>query len=354
MKRNKKFLQKTRGILSILCLSLVLTGCSAVNKENTSERTEEGKETTAINPISKSSIKLNTAIQITLYDSDDVSIIDSAFELCDYYEDLLSRTISTSEIYRLNEAGTANFQVSDETMEVLSKGLEYSKLSEGLFDITIAPLTSLWDFGSSNPKRPADADIEEAISHIGYQNVSLNGNTVTFKEDGMKIDLGAIAKGFIADKLKEHLLSKGVNSAMINLGGNVLCVGKKPNGAPFNVGIQKPFADRSETIAVMQLEDVSVVSSGIYERFFTEDGVAYHHILNPFTGFPVDNDLISVTIISPYSVDGDALSTICFALGLEKGLELIESIEGTYAIFITSDYELHYSEGFLENINMLE
>ncbi|HCR41242.1 MAG TPA: thiamine biosynthesis protein ApbE, partial [Lachnospiraceae bacterium] len=146
----------------------------------------------------------------------------------------------------------------------------------------------------------------------------------------------------------------GVKSAMINLGGNVLCVGTKPDGTPFNVGIQMPYADRNETIAVMQISDLSVVSSGIYERFFELDGVRYHHILNPRTGYPYDTDLISVSIISPYSVDGDGLSTTAFALGLEKGMKLIESIPDTYAVFITEDYQLHYTKGFQEAIKIVE
>lgn len=166
----------------------------------------------------------------------------------------------------------------------------------------------------------------------------------------MGLDLGAIAKGYIADKIKEFLMEKGVKSAIINLGGNVLCIGGKPDKAPFNIGIQKPFADRKETIAVMELSDKSIVSSGIYERFFERDGNFYHHILNPKTGYPYDNSLVAVTIISDKSVDGDGLSTSCFALGLEEGMKLINSIENVHAVFITDDYKPHFSDGFEEAI----
>ena len=156
------------------------------------------------------------------------------------------------------------------------------------------------------------------------------------------------------DKIKEFLLSKGVKSAIINLGGNVLCIGSKPDKTPFRIGIQKPFADRSETIATVDITDQSVVSSGIYERFFEKDGQLYHHILNPKTGYPYDNSLISVTIICDSSTDGDGLSTSCFALGLEKGMELINSLPDVHSVFITSDDKLHYSENFQKETSLRE
>ena len=170
----------------------------------------------------------------------------------------------------------------------------------------------------------------------------------------MGINLGAIAKGYIADKMKDYLLEEGVESAIIDLGGNVLCVGQRPDGSPFRIGVQMPFADRSETAAVMEISDKSVVSSGIYERYFEQDGVLYHHILNPSTGYPYENDLVSVTIISDESVDGDGLSTTCFALGLDKGMELINSLPDVQAVFITEDYQLHYSEDFENQITLAE
>ena len=141
-------------------------------------------------------------------------------------------------------------------------------------------------------------------------------------------------------------MENGVESAVINLGGNVLCVGSRPDGTPFRVGLQRPFADRNETIATIEVSDLSVVSSGIYERYFEQDGQLYHHILDPATGYPCENNLVAVTILSEESTDGDGLSTTCFALGLEKGMELIESLENVEAMFITEDNELHYSSGF--------
>ena len=145
------------------------------------------------------------------------------------------------------------------------------------------------------------------------------------------LDLGSIAKGFIADRLKDFLVSRGVESAIINLGGNVLCIGTQPDGTPFRIGIQKPFAEYSDVVGYVDIDDMSVVSSGVYERHFV-----------------ADNGLISVVIICPESVDGDALSTTCFSLGLEKGIELLDSTDDACGIFITDDYELHFSEGARE------
>ena len=164
----------------------------------------------------------------------------------------------------------------------------------------------------------------------------------------MGIELGAIAKGFIADKLKEHLKENGVTSGTVNLGGNVLCIGKKTDGSPFRIGIQHPFENRNEVITAIKAEDISVVSSGVYERYFMQDGKMYHHILDPSTGYPYNNGLVAITVISGKSVDGDALSTTCFAMGLEKGMEFANSLDSVYALFITEEGKLHDSEGFKE------
>lgn len=309
-------------------------------------------------PVSKTAFKLNTVVTVTLYDSDDENILDEVLELCDKYENLFSRTKASSEIHQLNQGTLPQkngaFLLSDKTSELISKGLEYGKLSGGAFDIAIEPLSSQWDFTSEEKIVPEKESLEQALPLVNYEDVSLDGDTLQFRQEGMGLDLGAIAKGYIADEMKDFLISKGVKSAIINLGGNVLCVGSKPNGAPFAIGIQKPFANRSETVASVEISDKSVVSSGIYERFFEKDGNFYHHILNPKTGYPYDNSLVSVTIVSDKSVDGDGLSTSCFALGLEKGMELIDSLPDTYAVFITDDYKLHYSKGFEKEFSIHE
>ena len=286
-------------------------------------------------PIEKTAFKLNTLVKITLYDSDDETILENAFKLCDYYEEIYSRTLEKSELYKLNYNNknkineNNTYTVSNDLKDILEYGLYYSNLSKGAFDITIEPISSLWGFTSDPKFIPSEDEILKNLFKVDYNGLSLYGNEVSFGKDEMGIELGAIAKGYIADRIKDYLVSEGVKSAMINLGGNVLCVGEKPDGVPFKIGIQKPFADKNELVAMMEVRDLSIVSSGIYERFIEENGKFYHHILNPKTGYSYENDLISVTIVSKHSVDGDGLSTTAFALGLEKGMELINSIPDT-------------------------
>lgn len=341
---------------SLLLSSAAFSGCSL--KANTAENSDAGSQ----EPVSATAIKLNTAVTVTIYDSQDRELLTECMNLCDKYEKIFSRTASDSELYQLNHreltpvAGTEDtFQVSDPLAELIKKGLYYSELSEGAFDIAIEPLTSLWDFTAEDPQVPEDRLIQEALTKCDYHNVSVSDNNeVILKTEDTAIELGAIAKGYIADRLKDYLISQGVKSAIINLGGNVLCIGGKPNDSSFKIGIQKPFADRSETIAVMDIKDKSVVSSGVYERCFEQDGTLYHHLLNPRTGYPYDNGLIAVTIISDESVDGDALSTTCFALGLEDGMKLAESLDNVQAFFVTSDYEIHYTKDFQKEITVTE
>ena len=350
----------------LVCPMLLFTGCQ--NTTGTSTATEK-------EPISISSIKLNTAIQITIYDSQDKSLLDDCLALCDRYELIFSRTNENSELYKLNHRisdsavsnqtietqttpyqvnGTTNtWHISEYLAALLSQGLSITRESDGAFDIAIAPLTSLWDFTAEDPKAPDDADIQKVLPLCSSDGVTIDGQDITLPSDDIQFDVGAIAKGYIADRLKDFLVKKGVNSAIINLGGNVLCIGSKPNGTPFKIGIQKPFADRNETEAVMDIAGKSVVSSGIYERCFKQGGKLYHHILNPQTDYPYDNGLISVTIISDQSVNGDALSTTCFALGLKDGLKFAEK-KGVQAVFITEDYELHYTDGFQDEINVTD
>lgn len=329
----------------MLCLlsTTLLTGCSQNQAESES-------------PITKSTFLLNTIITISIYDSTDENIIQDAFDLIRHYEQIYSRTSENSELYKLNARTlpetNGNYTVSNELADILEKAYYYSDLTDGAFDLAIEPISSLWDFTSETPVVPDSKIIAEKLPAVNYHNVHIKGNQVSFDLEETGIDLGAIAKGYIADRVKEFLLEKGVKSAMINLGGNVLCVGEKPDGTAFNIGIQKPFGSRNETAAVMEIKDWSVVSSGIYERCFTVDGTFYHHILDSKTGYPTENNLIAVTIISKESVVGDGLSTSVFALGLEKGMELIDSLKDVYAVFITDDYELHYSKGFADNITV--
>lgn len=330
MKSKKLLLTLTISIIICVCIS----GCKSI-----------------VEPVTQTGFYLDTVVQITLYDTDGqdscMKNIQECFALIDYYEQLFSTTIEGSDIWNINHAGGNAVNASDDTIILLRTALYYSELSGGLVDLTVLPLSELWDFGSAgDPHKPSDDDIGRAVSHIDYHSVCIDGNTVTLSDPEAAIDLGFIAKGYIADRLKEYLINQGIESACISLGGNLITIGSKPDGQLYRIGIQKPFADEGEIITSINVTDCSIVSSGIYERYFYENNILYHHLLNTATGYPEDNMIAGVTILAPSSVDADALSTTCFFLGLDAGMELIESIENTEVLFITKDGTLRHSTGF--------
>lgn len=284
---------------------------------------------------SRTHFALNTVITITLYEEDCDALFEECMHRIDDYEALFSRTKEGSDIYRINHANGAPVTVDSATAELLTLALSYAERSGGIVDPTIGTLSQLWNIGDTNEGIvPSDAEIEEALSHVDYTKISVDGTIVQLSDPEAKLDLGFIAKGYIADRLKEYLQSEGVASGIINLGGNVLTIGSKPDGSNYRVGIQKPFAESGTAIETLSLSDSSLVSSGNYERYFEKDGVIYHHILSTENGYPADSGLSSVTIISQKSVDGDALSTLCFLLGYEDGRKLIDSLDDTEAVFI--------------------
>lgn len=328
-------------IVMISALAVMLCGC---------QKSENKK-------ISKQGFYFDTIIQITLYGTDDEQYINDCFDIADRYEKMLSNTIDDSDISRINKAaGEQAVCVSDETVSLIQKGIEYGRLSGGKFDITIGELSNLWNFPeiAENSKSddneadssviPSDEKIDEYLGHVNYNKIKIDGNNVMITDEKTQIDLGGIAKGYIADKMKEYLKSKKVTSGIINLGGNVLTIGSKSGGSDYTVGIQKPFDRSGTSIATIKIDDRSVVTSGIYERYYRVDGKIYHHILDTQTGYPVENDLYSVTIISDSSCDGDALSTTCFALGKDKAEEFIKSMDGVEAIFVDNKMNVTCSD----------
>ena len=291
-------------------------------------------------PIAKNGFYFNTVIAIQLNDTSDETLIDDCFALADTYEHYFSRTMEGSDIYMINHAGGAPVEVHDETAELIRAGIEYGTMSDGMFDISIGALTELWDIPNNEGVIPDETSIREAAETVDYTQILVDGNIVTLKDPDAQLDLGGIAKGYAADKMKEYLNAHGAHEGFINLGGNVLTLGEKSDGSPYHIGIRKPFSEDGETITAVDVSDRSIVTSGRYERYFEKDGRIYHHILDPFTGYPYENDLNGVTIISDSSMEGDALSTICFALGMEKGMDLIKSMPDVDAVFIDTDNNL--------------
>lgn len=336
-------------LLAVLCM--VLAGCGDAGSPSP-------------DPVMGDGFYLDTVCSISIYrmaDQDGTvkpaadmaeaadSAISEAFDLCSELESKISRTRRDSDISRLNEAKGEWVEVSADTRELIQKGLEYSDLSDGAFDITVGGVTEQWDFHAPEGEaKTPDADaLAEAVKHINYRNVAVEGNKVRLTDPATKLDPGGIAKGYIGDRMTELLESRGVVSAVINLGGNVICIGGKTDEDDFVIGVETPFSDRSEIIGKVSARDKTLVTSGVYERQIEVDGKKYHHILDTATGWPVDTDLDSVTIIADkgHSGDIDALSTICLIKGPEEGMELIESMDGVEAVFVLSDGDIRATEG---------
>ena len=312
----------------LLAVMMLCTGCA---EKNLPKQAEVG-------------FYLDTVITLTAY-VEDRQVLKDALEECGRYERMLSRTVEGSDVWRINHANGAPVEVSDDTMRILQCAKEISEKSGGAFDVTIAPVSTMWNFTREPHELPDAEAIARAAELVDYTRMQLDGNTVTLPE-GMMIDLGGIAKGYIADQVKEYLKGRGVQYAILSFGGNIVAIGKeKPDGTPWKVGIQDIDKPTGEHMLVSLNRGGSTVTSGIYERGFTLDGVRYHHLLSAETGWPVQNELASVTIFSESSMEGDALSTTAYVLGTEKGMELIESLEGIEAVFIARDRTVTYTSG---------
>lgn len=329
MKCKKNNILKTLSAV-LTASALLLTGCSGAKSSTQTDQ-----------DLTYTDMLFDTVIKIQILDPADESILDGLKKLCEKYDTMFSATNTDSELYKLNHANGQPFTVSSETANLIQEGIHYSELSGGAFDLTIEPVSALWDFKADKPTVPSSDAIAQAVSHVDYTKVDIQDNTVTLEDPEAGIDLGAIAKGYIADQVKTYLKKQGIKHAIINLGGNVDVIGTKPDGSKYNIGIQKPFDESGEAITSVQLKDQTVVTSGIYERYFKKNGKLYHHILDPRTGYPCENNLYSVSIITDSSTKADALSTTCFLLGYQKGMELIQSMDGVEAIFITDDEKVH-------------
>jgi len=335
-------------LVSILILSFVISGCGQSIQANTSRLIE--------NPYKKTEFLMGTVVTISIYDEGKEDALDLAFDRIERLADKLAVNDKDSEVDLINEnAGVNPVKVSDEIYDVILAGREYSERANGSFDISIGPLTSLWHIGYPDERKPLQSEIDTVLPLINHQNIELNeeDHTVFLKKRGMKLDLGAIAKGYIADQVVSVLNSNKVTTAIINLGGNIYVMGNNPSGNKWTVGIQDPFSPRENIVGNLSVSNKSVVTSGIYERFLEVDGVKYHHLLNPKDGYPINNDIAGITIISDKSIDGDALSTSLFTKGIKEGLNYIEKIEGAEAIFVSRDKKIYMTPGIKNNFKLV-
>lgn len=282
---------------------------------------------------SASGFACDTIVTITAYAPQ--KTVEAAMRVCLDYESVLSRTIEGSDVWRLNHAYGEPVEVNPETVELLRLAIEIGELSGGAFDVTIAPASELWIFTADEPSLPDPDTLKNAVMRVDYRNIAIEGNTVTLNNNA-QIDLGGIAKGYIADRVAAYLREAGVASACINMGGNIVTIGKKPDGSEWTIGVRDPNGTAEQSEEVLSLADAAVVTSGNYERFFELDGVRYHHLLDPKTGMPAQNGMASVTIIGTQSALCDALSTACFVLG-EQGSRALLDRYGVHAIFLYTD-----------------
>jgi len=318
-------------LLLAIIIILFVAGCSSDNDT----------------PVSKTGLHMSTVITITAYGDNAEETLDQAFDEIIRLESILSKTLEGSDIYEINEAaGSDVAQLTSETVNVITESLRYYELSKGYFDFSIGPLVDLWGIGTDHAMVPSDDDLSKAISKIDLDSLIFNGDSAGLPEAGMALDVGGIAKGYIADMVADIIRNSDCTGAVINLGGNVMTIGQKPDGSKWKVGLQDPFQTTGSYMEVVEVGEMSVVTSGPYERNFEENDVVYHHILNPFTGYPIENDIASVTIISKKSIDGDGLSTSVFAMGKTDGLALVESLDNTECYIVFEDGTILMSTGF--------
>ena len=256
-----------------------------------------------------------------------------------------------SEIYIVSDAAPQPVAVSEETAALVQTALSIAAQTNGAFDPTIGVVSALWDI-TGTPRVPTDDEIDEALALVSYQDVSVGGTDVSLASSGMMLDLGGIAKGYAADTAIAIYQEYGIESALLNLGGNIYVLGQKPDGTDYRIGLRDPQGSEGTYAAVISVHDTSVVTSGVYERFFEQDGQTYHHIIDPATGYPVDNGLEAVTVVCESSTLADALSTALFVMGPQDGLAAAEAMDGVEAIFFTEDDQIIATDGIKDRIEI--
>lgn len=302
---------------------------------------------------------LGTYVQIRIYDQGKEAVLEKAFARVKALQNKLTVNEEGSEIDLVNQyAGIKPIQVSDDVYQLAKQAYAFSEAAQGGFDMTIGPITQLWHIGFEDARKPTQAEIEQALALVDYRKVMLDDQkqTIYLAEKGMQLDLGAIAKGFITDQVVALLKKEGVTTAIIDLGGNVYVLGQSPRAenTDWQVGIQDPNQARNTIVGSLPASNQTLVTSGIYERYLKVDGQTYHHLFDPKSGYPFDNDLAGVTIVTKHSVDADGLSTAVFSLGTKKGLAYVENLKDVDAIFVTKANQVYVSQGIQADFQLDE
>ncbi|MDR3595311.1 FAD:protein FMN transferase [Clostridium sp.] len=311
----------------------------------------------------KSNIVMDTAVTLSAYGPNSKEAVEESFKRLDEIDKMASTTIDTSDVYKINSSsGKAYVKVHPEILKMVKTSVQYSKLSDGAFDITTGPIINLWGIGTDNERLPSDEEIKAKLPLIGYDKISINEDegSIMLKDEGMAIDLGGVAKGFAADEVLKIYKKYNIENGLINLGtSSIYGLGKNKDNKNWTVGIKHPRSeDSNEYLGVVKISDESLSTSGDYERYFIKDNKRYHHIMDTKTGYPVDNGVISDTIIINGEVAdngmlADILTTAVFALGPEKGIKLINSLPQVSGEITTSDYKIYTSQGFKDRITDL-
>ena len=269
--------------------------------------------------------------------------LDAACERCRWFDGIFSIGVNTSDVARINAAQGSSVQVEPETADLIAKSLGYSRESGGLFDITIGAVSMLWDFKEGVVPEPDS--ITAALPHVDYRNIEVDGTAVRVNDPEARIDLGGIAKGYIADDIVSFLQQRGVTSACVNLGGNVKVLGEKADGSPWRIGVQAPEAESDEVVATKDSTGGSLVTSGLYERCFERDGKRYWHILDPRTGYPAESEIVSASIYATASIDGEGYTKPLFMMGIDEALAFLRERPRLQGLLIGVDGSIAMTPG---------
>lgn len=330
---------KIGAMILITCL-VIISGCKPAGS---------GDNLKAKLPVSENYFIFDTVVSVRVYDERmNASHFAEIKKLLEHINETMNRFEEDSEVTKINQfAGSSAVQVSQETFHIIKTAKEHAERSGGKFDPTIGPLVDLWAIGNGGDRTPSSAAIEEAMKLVDYKKLLLDESrlSVQLENSDMTLDLGAIAKGYAADVVAEYLQKQGFASAIIDLGGNIVAMGSKPDQSAWSIGIQSPEEKRGAHIGTLPVRNKTIVTSGVYERYFIENGQVYHHVLNPFTGYPASNELASVTIITDNSMNADAMSTAVFVQGLQEGIAFVEATGDAEAIFVTTDHKVYITSG---------
>lgn len=333
---GKAIMKVQKAALPIL-FSILLSSCSVGNPATPVDKPAEGEL-----------YLMGTTIQQKVYGPEAEKAIAETGTRIKEIEGLMTINMPGGDINRLNEAaGKDEVVLSPETVNILDTAKRYAALSDGAFDVTVGPLVKAWGVFTDHPRIPPQDEINKLMKLVDYRKLTIDRAKSTARLDlpGQVVDLGGIAKGYAGDQAIKIYKSHNIKSAYINLGGNVVVLGSKPDGSPWRIGIQNPRAANGLYIGIVNVKDKAVVTSGDYERYFERNNIRYHHIIDTKTGYPADSGLMSSTIITDVSMDADALSTATFVLGLDKGMKLVKDLKGVEAIFITKDKKIYVTEG---------